>query len=184
MVALRRGVALDVVYRAPNNPWVDRLVARRRVDPNAALIRKGAEGGRQVLSALKAGRSLGILVDQKMNEGIEARFFGRPAMTTPAFAQLALRFGIPVVPVRFERLGGPRFRVTVEAPIEPLPTGDRDADAASLVQAVNDRIETWVRARPEQWFWVHRRWRDDRTPPAVADTVQGDAGTGCSTSRN
>ncbi len=161
------------------------MVARRRVDPQSALIRKGAEGGRQVLSALKAGRSLCILVDQKMNEGIEARFFGRPAMTTPAFAQLALRFGIPVVPVRFERLGGPRFRVTVEAPIEPSPTGDLAADVAALVQAVNDRIEAWVRARPEQWFWVHRRWRDNPLPsPAAPDASQSDADAGCSTSRN
>src|SRR3546814_10706605 len=91
-------------------PWVERLLARRRVDPAGGLIRKGAEGGRRALAALKAGRSLGILVDQKMNEGIEASFFGHPAMTTPAFAQLALRLGLPVVPIRFERLHGTQFR--------------------------------------------------------------------------
>lgn len=164
-VALRCGFSVDYIYRAPNNPWVDRLVARRRVDPDGALIRKGAEGGRRAMAALKAGRSLGILIDQKMNEGIEALFFGRPAMTTPAFAQLALRFGLPVVPIRFERLGGPRFRVTVDRPIEVVSGGDRAADVAALVQAANDHIEAWVRARPEQWFWVHRRWRE---PPAVS----------------
>ena len=185
VVALRCGVAVDFVYRAPNNPWIDRLVSRRRVDPSGALIRKGAEGGRRVLAALKAGRSLGILVDQKLNEGIEARFFGRPAMTTPAFAQLALRVGAPVVPVRFERLGGPRFRVTVEPPIQILATGDRAADAAVLVQAVNDRIEAWVRERPEQWFWVHRRWRETPSSDAPGGAPQPtEAATGGSTSRN
>ena len=165
-VAVRCGFAVDYIYRAPNNPWVDRLLARRRVDPDGTLIRKGAEGGRQAMAALRAGRSLGILVDQKMNEGIEATFFGRPAMTTPAFAQLALRLGLPVVPIRFERLGGPRFRVTVAPPLEVAATGDRAADVAALVQAVNDHIETWVRDKPEQWFWVHRRWRD---PAAVSE---------------
>lgn len=159
-VALRCGFTVDYFYRAPNNPWVDRLLARRRLDPASALIPKGAEGGRRALAALKAGRSLGVLVDQKMNEGIEARFFGRPAMTTPAFAQLALRFGLPVVPIRFERLGGPRFRVTVDPPLEIAPSGDRTADVAALVQRVNDHIEVWVRERPAQWFWVHRRWRE------------------------
>lgn len=159
-VALRCGFTVDYFYRAPNNPWIDRLLARRRIDPAGALIPKGAEGGRRALAALKAGRSLGVLVDQKMNEGIEARFFGRPAMTTPAFAQLALRFGLPVVPIRFERLGGPRFRVTVDQPLEIVPSGDRAADVAALVQRVNDHIEAWVRERPAQWFWVHRRWRE------------------------
>lgn len=165
-VALRCRFAVDYIYRAPNNPWVDRLVARRRVDPDGTLIRKGAEGGRRAMAALKAGRSLGILVDQKMNEGIEATFFGRPAMTTPAFAQLALRLGLPVVPIRFERLGGPRFRVTVDRPIEIAPSGDRAADVAALVQAANDHIEAWIRARPEQWFWVHRRWREPQAASA------------------
>ena len=89
-------------------------------------------------------------------------------MTTPAFAQLALRFGVPVVPVRFERLGGPRFRVTVDPPIRIEPTGDRSTDVNALVQATNDRLEAWIRERPEQWFWVHRRWRDK---PAAAPTA-------------
>lgn len=169
-VALRCGFAVDYIYRAPNNPWVDRLVARRRVDPGGALIRKGAEGGRRALAALKTGRSLGILVDQKMNEGIEVLFFGRPAMTTPAFAQLALRFGLAVVPIRFERVGGPRFRVTVDPPVDTPRTGDRTADVAALVQAVNDHIEAWVRERPEQWFWVHRRWRE-RPPVSAPDAL-------------
>ena len=164
-IAVRSGFTVDYIYRAPNNPWVDRLMARRRVDPEGRLIPKGAEGGRQAMAAIKAGRSLGILIDQKMNEGIEARFFGRPAMTTPAFAQLAMRFGLPVVPIRFERLGGPRFRVTVDPPLEIAPTGDRSADVAAMVQAANDHIEAWVRERPDQWFWVHRRWREK---PAVS----------------
>ena len=99
-------------------------------------------------------------------------FFGRPAMTTPAFAQLALRLGLPVVPIRFERLGGPRFRVTVEPPVEIAATGDRATDVATLVQAVNDHIEAWVRDKPEQWFWVHRRWRDR---PAVSAPDAGPA---------
>src|SRR3546814_11493815 len=103
-----------------------------------------------------------------MNEGIDASFFGHPAMTTPSFAQLALRLGLPVVPIRFERLHGTQFRVTVDPPLQITVTGDRATDVATLVQAVNDHIETRVRERPEQWFLVPRRWRENAAPVPTA----------------
>ena len=69
--------------------------------------------------------------------------------------------------------------------LRPHLKTSKSADVAALVQAVNDRIEAWVRARPEQWFWVHRRWRDNPLPsPAAPDASQSDSDAGCSTSRN
>ena len=101
-----------------------------------------------------------MLTDQKMNDGIPVPFFGRPAMTAPALAVLALRFDCVVLPARVERLGGAHFRLTV-FPALPLPrSGDSHADAATLMARVNAILETWIRERPEQWFWVHRRWSD------------------------
>ena len=101
-----------------------------------------------------------MLADQKMNDGIPVPFFGRPAMTASALASLALRFDCDVLPARVERLGGAHFRLTVFPPL-PLPrSGNSHADAAALMAQVNATMEGWIRDRPEQWFWVHRRWPD------------------------
>lgn len=159
IVASHYGIPVDLIFRTPNNPWIARLLERRTRVSSGALIPKGPDGAKQAYRTLKSGRCLGMLVDQKLNDGIEATFFGQPAMTAHAFAQLALRLGCPLIPIRIERLGGPRFRVTVEPPIPHPASGDRATDVQELVQAVNDRLETWIRAHPEQWFWVHRRWK-------------------------
>jgi KDO2-lipid IV(A) lauroyltransferase len=95
-----------------------------------------------------------------MNDGIPVPFFGRPAMTAPALAQLALRFDCAIVPARVERLKGARFRLTVFPPLELPRTGNRHADTLAIMTRVNAILESWIRARPELWFWLHRRWPD------------------------
>lgn len=171
---LQRGVPLDRIYRAANNRLVEWLYRRGRQpdvgdgdsdSDNEAIaegemIPKGPAGARKLLAALKAGRHLGIMADQKMNDGIAVPFFGRDAMTAPALAELALRFDCPVVPARVERLGGARFRLIVEPPLDFTPSGERHADVAAMMAMVNQRIEDWVRATPEQWLWLHNRWPD------------------------
>ncbi|HZL60471.1 MAG TPA: lauroyl acyltransferase [Stellaceae bacterium] len=153
---------LDVVgiYRAANNPFVDRLMAEARSVIGIELVPKGATAAKRALGALNEGKHLCMLVDQKMNDGIAVPFFGRDAMTAPALARLALRHDCVVVPVRVERLTGARFRLTAEAPL-PLPrSGDLQTDTLALMSAVNATVERWVRARPEHWLWLHRRWPD------------------------
>jgi KDO2-lipid IV(A) lauroyltransferase len=150
-----------VLFRAPSNAAADVLVRELRARyGGAGLLQfaKGAQGARQSLAHLKAGGILGVLADQKLNDGIAVPFFGRPAMTSPAIASLALRFGLPVLPTRVERLGAARFRLTVEAPLPPVNTGDRHEDIAVMTRAVNETLERWIRARPGQWLWLHRRW--------------------------
>ena len=160
LVSLRCGVPLHVVYRSANNKWADRLFLAGRRDIAGGLIPKGAEGARLVLKALQGGNSLGMLVDQKMNDGIAVPFFGREAMTAPALAQLATRHDCTVLPAWVERLGGAHFRVRVEPPL-PIPgTGDRHADILAMMISVNQRIEAWVRQKPGQWLWLHKRWPD------------------------
>ncbi len=165
-VAAQEGVRFGLVYRAAGNPVVDRLVNRLR--RNAAgwelpMFAKGAAGARGMLAHLRGGGMLGMLVDQKMNDGIEARFFGHPAMTASAAAALSLRFGCPVMTAFVERLGPARFRVVCGPPLDIATTGDRAADVLALTQAINDRVEAWVRARPTQWLWLHRRWPKEPT---------------------
>lgn len=159
VAARAHGVPLSLVYRAPNNPVVGALLARLRGVAAADQIPKGKEGAKALIRVLMRGGHAGLLIDQKMNDGIPVRFFGRDAMTAPAAADLALRYDLPLVPVRTERLGGARFRITVCAALEP-PEGNRSVAARTLMERVNDLLEGWIRERPEQWLWLHRRWPD------------------------
>ena len=155
------GVVLSGLYRAAANPLIDAMILSMRRDAVGAEMRmfpKGAAGARGALAHLRAGGVLAMLMDQKMNDGIEARLFGRPAMTAPAMAALALRFGCPVIPAYAERLGPARFRLVCEPALRLPASGDRQADILALTQAVNDCLERWIRTRPESWLWMHRRF--------------------------
>ncbi|WP_428392451.1 lysophospholipid acyltransferase family protein [Lichenicoccus sp.] len=166
-IASRYGLALPGFYRAASNPLVDGVVDRMRraaLAPGVELFAKGPRGARAALSHLQAGGSLGMLVDQKMNDGIAVPFFGRPAMTAPAMAQLALRFGLPIIPAHILRLGPARFRMIVEAPLSVPLTGERHADIHAITLAMNATLERWIRAHPTSWLWLHRRWPKETRP--------------------
>jgi KDO2-lipid IV(A) lauroyltransferase len=159
LAAVQYGISVAQIYRAANNPLVDQMITRFR-GGGGELIPKGAVAARRAIGVLRGGAHLTMLADQKMNDGIPVPFFGRPAMTTSALASLALRFDCDVLPARVERLRGARFRLTVFPPL-PLPrSGDHHADVATLMAEVNQTLEAWIRDRPEEWFWVHRRWAD------------------------
>jgi KDO2-lipid IV(A) lauroyltransferase len=158
--ATQRGLPVDRVYRAANNRLVEWLYRLGRAAVEGAQIPKGPGGVRQLLQSLKAGHHLGMMVDQKMNDGIPAPFFGRDAMTSTALVDLALRFDCPVVPTRVERVGGARFRLVIDPPMELVKTGQRIADIAANTARINAIVEGWVRERPDQWLWLHNRWSD------------------------
>jgi Kdo2-lipid IVA lauroyltransferase/acyltransferase len=153
------GIDVAQIYRAANNPLVDEMLARLRGDAGE-LIPKGAVASRRAVAALRRGGHLSLLADQKLNDGIAVPFFGRDAMTAPALATLALRFKCEVLPVRVERLYGAHFRLTVYPKLSLPNSGDRAGDALALMTEVNRTLETWIRERLEQWFWLHRRWPD------------------------
>ena len=160
VIAARRGLAMASMYRAASNPHVDRIVQemRGRAVGAAPHFPKGAAGARAALAHLKAGGILALLADQKMNDGIPAPFFGHLAMTASAPAAMALRFRAKLIPVQVQRLGPARMRVVIEPPL-PLPdSGDRAGDIAALTTAMNACLERWIRARPGDWLWLHRRW--------------------------
>jgi KDO2-lipid IV(A) lauroyltransferase len=158
--AAQAGFEVTGVYRAPNNPIVDRFMLWARGAEGGELVPKGEIAARKAFGALREGRALCMLVDQKMNDGIPVPFFGRDAMTAPALAVLALRYDCAVVPIRMERTKGARFRMISEPPLTLRKTGDNDADRRALMIEVNAIVERWVREHPEQWLWLHRRWPD------------------------
>jgi KDO2-lipid IV(A) lauroyltransferase len=111
-----------------------------------------------LMRALKDGWAVAIMNDQKYNEGVAAPFFGRLVMTADGPTRLARKFRCPLVPVSIERLPGVRFRITVLDPIPYDEDPDEEAAVARTVATINAHVERWLRAAPEQWFWVHRRW--------------------------
>lgn len=157
--AARFGLPVAVVFRAPNNPYVLPLLRRFRRGMGEMLA-KGPAGAIATGRVLERGGRVGMLVDQKYNRGIPIPFFGRPAMTSPALAKLAWHFRCPVYGIRVERTGGAHFRVTIEPPT-PLPrTENEKAFVVELMTRITGIVERWIRERPEQWLWLHRRWPD------------------------
>ena len=154
------GVPLHLIYRPANNPWVEEIFQEGRAGIAAGLIPKGAEGARKAVRVLREGGQLGILIDQKMNDGIPVPFFGRDAMTAPALARLAFKFDCTVLPTQVERLDGARFRLTVHPPLPLTRSDDLQADTLALMAHANRHLESWIRERPGQWLWLHRRWPD------------------------
>ena len=158
-MACRENLPITLLYRAANNPWVEGIYRKgRAASAGGGQIPKGAQGARLALEVLRQGGHLGMLIDQKMNDGIAVPFFGRPAMTAPAVSRFAVRFRCPVVPAKVERLAGARFRMTFYPPL-PIPdSGNSHQDTLDLLTALNVLVEQWVRANPGQWLWLHKRW--------------------------
>jgi KDO2-lipid IV(A) lauroyltransferase len=160
---MRAGLNCQITYRAMNNPYVDERVRRNRASYGVRLFApKGLEGARELMRAIGRGESIALLNDQKFNGGVAAPIFGVMAHTAPGPSTFALRFGIPLVPLSVQRTGpGARFKVIVHEPMHLEDTGDRDADIETGVRRINAFMEERIRARPTEWFWVHRRWPNE-----------------------
>lgn len=155
------GLAFSSFYRAPNNPLVDRLIKNLRfktLKADVPLFPKGAVGAKQGLRHLQQNGRLGLLIDQKMNDGIKALFFGQPAMTSSAAAVMALRFHCPIIPGYVQRIGPCRLRIVVEKPLTPDYILEKHFTEETLTQHLNDILEKWIREQPQSWLWVHKRW--------------------------
>jgi len=155
------GVNLTIMARRVNNPFIHHLLMyfRQRATRKDSVIPKGIAGGRLAVKLLDRGLNLGLLIDQRASRGIPLPLFGKPARTTLALAKLAIDYDIPAFPARLERLGGARFRLTVEDPLKRRPDlGDKDAEAEAMMREVNQILERWISERPADWLWLHRRW--------------------------
>jgi KDO2-lipid IV(A) lauroyltransferase len=158
----RVGIEGVLAYRGANNPYIDaRMRESRRAYGVQLFAPKGAKGGREIMSALSQGLSVGILSDQKYYEGHLSPFFGHLVRTQHAPVRFAMRFGAHLQPGWVERTKGARFRVFVGEEI-PLPAeGGTQADVEEGVRRINAFIEARARARPWEYWWVHRRFPDE-----------------------
>ena len=155
------GNPLHVVVRALDNPYLDRLVDRYRCLHGNTTFDK-QDFARGLLGALKAGETVGILMDQNMTppQGVFVDFFGRAACTASGVARVALRTGAAVVPAftLWDATQG-KYRVQFDPALALVRSGDDEADAVANTAAFTRVIESYARQYPEQWLWVHRRWK-------------------------
>jgi KDO2-lipid IV(A) lauroyltransferase len=161
---------IGVLARALDNPELNRLLESiRERTGNSVIYRKNTI--RRVMRMLQTRQGVAVLIDQHIQsrDAIYVDFFDRPAATTSAVAAIALRTGAPVVPVFALPLGGGRYRMIYEHPVEP-PGADSPDAVREFTQRCTDVLEMYVRRRPDLWLWMHRRWRE--TEP-VSDRVPG-----------
>jgi len=166
-----------MIARPLDNPALDaRLNALRTSTGNTVIYKQRALG--QVMRTIRGGGIVAILIDQNMQpkDGIFVRFFGRPACTTTVAAALALKTGCAIVPVRCLLQPNGRYRMVYGPPVEWPRTGRQEEDIAGLTQHLTSIIEAWVRETPEQWLWLHRRWKTLPSPETSgAQVLRGSA---------
>jgi len=152
------GYTISFIYRPPNNPFVDNLLRRIRKKYGVNLIRKGPSGAKECIKVLKSNKgNIGMLMDQKMNDGIKANFFGYEVMTASAIARFAIKFKCPIIPAICKRVNGTRFLIKYYPEIKYEKILELESEL-NIINYLNRYIETWIKESPEQWIWVHNRW--------------------------
>jgi KDO2-lipid IV(A) lauroyltransferase len=155
----QHGLDVGGVYRAPNNPWMQKTINKLRSRPGYP---KSKTGMRLLMKALKDGEHIGILIDQKYNEGVAVPFLGHLAMTSPAFVQLAQKFKCPMVSVHIVRTKGANFQVTLSEPVDLFDGSGAPLPIEDIIKVAHRHLEEWIKERPEQWLWLHKRWSSKR----------------------
>lgn len=151
-----QGHAVGALYRPMNNPYFNDHYTAAMASVAQPIFPRGRKGMAQMLKHLRAGQTLALLSDQYYGDGAPLSFFGQPAPTALSAAEMALKYGARLYPIHgLRQSDGLNFRVLVDAPI---PEGT----AEEMMQAFNDALEVQVRAHPEQWLWIHRRWKPER----------------------
>lgn len=158
------------VFRAPNDPAIAAVVHEIRSGAMGGLAaaRQGAAFAMQ--GVLEKGGHLGMLIDQHFTRGVVVPFFGRPALTNPIMGKFARRFECPVHGVRVIRLPKQRFRLELTPPLDLPRDAEGAIDVRGAMAMMTAVVEGWVREHPEQWLWMHRRWRPNMiAADALAD---------------
>ena len=127
------------------------------------MIKKSLTGGRKIIEAIKRGEFVIILADQKISEGEPVKFFHDKAITTTSIARMAIKYNIPIIPARSIRLNNGnnkiKFSIEVEKPLKYEISKNIEKDVLGITLQINQKLEEWIRQFPDQWFWVHNRWK-------------------------
>ena len=154
------GARTALLYRRPNIRPISDLIVKLRAPLMGELVSTGLAAPVQLARLLQSGAHVGMLADQHFTRGVEVIFFGRRCIANPLIALLARQTGCPIHGVRVVRQpDGNSFSGEITDAVEPVRDAAGRVDIAGTMQAVTAVIEGWVREHPEQWLWLHRRWR-------------------------
>jgi KDO2-lipid IV(A) lauroyltransferase len=159
VIAQSDGLETAVLYRRPNLGAVADAVIALRKGLMGDLVASSLSAPIALAHALDRGRHVAMLVDQHYTRGVDVTFFGRTCKVNPLIAMLAREAECPIHGTRVIRLPGNRFRGDVTEEVKPVRDAKGRIDVQGTMQAITDVVEGWVREHPEQWLWVHRRWR-------------------------
>ncbi len=149
----QQGYHSSLAYRPANNKYVNRLIQKIRKIHNNPMYPKGKTAAKAFINDIKNGQNIGLLSDQKMNDGIAAPFFGTPAMSAPAVAQFYQKYNMHLVYIDVTRHNKHHFTVNLHSLDHIAKTNTLD-----IMTQINAFYETAIREAPAQWMWVHRRW--------------------------
>jgi len=172
--AARYGLNATAVFRAPNNPAARAIIHSIRAGTMGGLAAAGPGASHAMRDVLEKGGHLGMLIDQHFTRGVSVAFMGRPALTNPVLGKFAKYFDCPVHGVRVIRLPGYRFKLELTPPLDLPRNAAGEVDVTGAMAAMTRVVESWVREHPEQWLWMHRRWRQNGPVRASAKNPQAD----------
>ena len=163
-----QGMGVNIIYRALDNPVLEDFVAWFRTHTGHKVIPKGG-AARKIVKLLKKNEMIGILIDQNVSwrEGAFVDFFGRPASTTTGLAALALQTGASVVPAFIIRSEDGTYKITIYEEVKITKTADYEADLFENTQKFTGIVEDIVRRYPDQYFWLHQRWKTKKSQVTV-----------------
>lgn len=159
LAAVAHGLDAAILYRKPNIASADRIIQEMRQVKMGTLVPAGREAPLRLAEALQRGQHVAMLVDQYLASGVEVTFFGRKTRANPTLARLLRQVECPVHGVRIIRQPNHRFVAELTEEIQPVRDAKGQIDIQGTMQAVTSVIEGWIREYPEQWLWLHRRWR-------------------------
>jgi KDO2-lipid IV(A) lauroyltransferase len=155
------GIRTDAIYKHMKNPYVEKRIMALREVAGTRWIEKN-RAARKILRSLHENRAVAVLIDQRVSrrDGVIVNFFKRPVMATPIIALMAIKQGTPIIPTFSWRLPDNRYEIDFAPPITfPQEENPAAETVLAATQLLTDKIEEAVRRAPEQWFWVHDRWR-------------------------
>jgi len=159
VAAVAHGLDAAVLFRRPNSASANRIIEELRAVKMGTLIPAGRDAPFKMAEALQRGQHVAMLVDQWFTNGVDVTFFGRKTKANPTLARLLRQIECPIHGVRIIRLPGHRFRAELSEEVPPVRDATGQIDVPGTMQAITTVVEGWVREYPDQWLWLHRRWR-------------------------
>ena len=159
LAAVAHGLDCAILFRRPNIESADRAIEKIRAIKMGTLIPAGRDAPLRLAQALQEGKHVAMLVDQYLTNGVEVTFFGRKTTANPMLARLLRQVDCPIHGTRIIRLPNNRFRAELSEEVKPVRDANGQVYIQGTMQAITSVVEGWIREYPDQWLWLHRRWR-------------------------